>query len=351
MMELGLSVEMVASWMPGSRVEGTAVAIRDIASPDRLQPGDLCFIGDRKHVSEVAGYTGVCLVVGSDWEVPIASGNTLIRVADPMKAMIEVCLRVERMLWPLPDPGIHASSLIATGAYVSPAATVGPFVVIEAGASIGDGVVLDAHAFVGAHVSIGKGTRVGPNTVLGAYTEIGKNCIIGPGVVIGTPGFGYRFDVATDSHVAIPQIGRVRVEDCVEMGANCAIDRARVGESLIGRGTKIDNLVHIGHNVKIGKACILCGQVGISGSVCLGDYVVMGGQAGVGDHIRVAPKSQIGGKTGVISNIDEEGGKYFGIPAMELNVGLRVASLQKRLPELFKRVNQLEQEIRNKGQE
>ncbi len=350
-MELGLSVEMVASWIPGSRVEGRSVPIRRIAPPDSAVEGDLCFVADKKLLPGAKDLSGVCLLVGEGWDLPESQGCTVLRVPDPMAAMIEVCMRVERILWPTAEAGIHAAAVVHPDARVSPLAKVGPCVVIEEGAEVADGAVLEAHVFVGAHACVGARSIVRPNAVIGAYSMVGANCIVGPGVVLGTPGFGYRFDGATGSHVPIPQIGRVRIEDDVEMGANCAIDRARIGETVIGRGTKIDNLVHIGHNVRVGKACILCGQVGISGSVCLGDYVVMGGQVGIGDHLKVASKTQIGGKTGVISSIEEEGGKYFGIPAMELNVALRVVSLQKRLPELFKRVKQLEQEILNKGQE
>ena len=344
MMELGLSVEMVASWIPGSRVEGRSITIRRIAPPDSAVEGDLCFVADKKLLPGAKDLSGVCLLVGEGWDLPESQGCTVLRVPDPMAAMIEVCMRVERILWPTAEAGIHAAAVVHPDARVSPLAKVGPCVVIEEGAEVADGAVLEAHVFVGAHACVGARSIVRPNAVIGAYSMVGANCIVGPGVVLGTPGFGYRFDGATGSHVPIPQIGRVRIEDDVEMGANCAIDRARIGETIIGRGTKIDNLVHIGHNCKIGPNCLIVAQTGISGSTIVDNNVTFGGQVGTVGHIHIGANSVYAARSGIIGDMPE-GVFCAGFPVQPHTDWLRMQAAMKHLPEMSKKLKQMEKKL------
>jgi UDP-3-O-[3-hydroxymyristoyl] glucosamine N-acyltransferase len=160
--------------------------------------------------------------------------------------------------------------------------------------------------------------------------------------VIGSAGFGFEFDRSSGRHVAIPQIGRVVLESDVSVGANTTIDRARIGDTVIGAGTKIDNQVHIAHNCRIGKHCILCAQVGIAGSTVIGDYVVMGGQVGIADHVEIGKASQIGAGSAVIGDLEAGSKVLSAIPAMDFKLAMKVAALNKRLPEFLKRLQNLE---------
>jgi UDP-3-O-[3-hydroxymyristoyl] glucosamine N-acyltransferase len=238
-------------------------------------------------------------------------------------ALAQVCARIEAALWPKPAPGIHPGAVVAPTAKVDATAHVGPLCVVEDGAIIGAGSVLQASVFVGRDARIGEGCYLMPAVVLAAGCSLANRVRLQPGVVVGSDGFGYEF--VRGRHEKLPQIGVVVVEDDVEIGANSTLDRARFSRTVVGEGTKIDNLVQVAHNVVIGRHCILCAQVGISGSTTLEDYVIVGGQAGLGGHI-TAPA-----------------GSYMnGTPAIPYMLERRLQVLHQRLPDLFKRVELLE---------
>jgi UDP-3-O-[3-hydroxymyristoyl] glucosamine N-acyltransferase len=243
------------------------------------------------------------------------------------------------MLWPKPAPGIHRSAQVATGAKVAASATVGPLCVIEDGAVVGERSHLQAQVFVGRGASIGDDCWLMPGVILAAECILKHRVRLQPGVVIGSDGFGYEF--VAHRHQKVPQVGCVVIEDDVEIGANSTLDRARFSRTVVGEGTKIDNLVQVAHNVIIGKHVILCGQVGISGSTTIGDYAVLGGQAGIGGHISIGRKAKVGGQSKVTSNV-EPGVYVNGSPSMPYMLGQRLEVLHRRLPDLFKRVDELE---------
>jgi len=221
---------------------------------------------------------------------------------------------------------------------------------VDPSAEVGKGVVLGPCVVIGPRAQIGEGSRIGPCTVIGRGVAIGRNCEIGsnvsishaylgdqvliqPGTQIGQPGFG--FASSAQGHVRIPQLGRVIVHDKVELGAGCTIDRGALGDTVIGEGTKLDNLVHVAHNVHLGRHCLIAGQVGIAGSSVLGDFVMSGGQAAVADHCRIGSGARLAGRTGVVSRQEIEGGRdYGGVPAKPLRDWLRelhaVAALIKK---------------------
>jgi UDP-3-O-[3-hydroxymyristoyl] glucosamine N-acyltransferase len=253
------------------------------------------------------------------------------------------CARIEQLLWPKPAPGIHASAVVDPKAAVHPTATVGPHCVIEAGATLAAGVHLQAQVFVGRNARIGEQCWLMPGSIVAAECVLGRRVRLQPGVVVGSDGFGYEF--VQGRHEKVPQVGNVVIEDDVEIGANSTLDRARFSRTIIGEGTKIDNLVQIAHNVIIGRHCILCAQVGISGSTRLEDYVVLGGQAGIGGHITIGKGAKSGGQAAITSDV-APGVFVNGSPARPYMLERRLQVLHQRLPELFKRVTELEAQIK-----
>lgn len=334
------TAEIAAIIQPRGQRGATTETVRGIASLADAGPGDLSFLGNAKYKTEVAGTRASVVILPADFVGEPPAGQLFLLVDNPSVSLARICARIERALWPKPAPGIHPTASVAPGATVSASATVGPLCVVEAGATIGERVHLQAQVFVGRSATVGDDSWLMPHVVVAAECRIGRRVLLQPGVIIGGDGFGYEF--VKGRHEKVPQVGIVVVEDDVEIGANTTVDRARFSRTLIGEGTKIDNLVQIGHNVLIGRHCMICGQVGISGSAKLEDYVVLGGQAGVAGHITVGKGVKAGGKSGL--NTDLAPGSFVnGNPAIPYLLERRIAVLHQRLPELFKRVDAIEQ--------
>jgi UDP-3-O-[3-hydroxymyristoyl] glucosamine N-acyltransferase len=242
---------------------------------------------------------------------------------------------------PAPSPGIHPTAVVGEAAQIHPSVHIGPRAVVEDGASIGEGSVVGAGCYVGPGARLGKAVALGPNAVVLRNCQIGDRVRIGAGSVIGEKGFGYEWD--GEKHLEVPHLGIVVIEDDVEIGANCAVDRAKTGETRIGRGTKIDNLVQVAHNVRVGKHCLLAGQVGIAGSCVLGDGVIMAGQAGLADSVTLGEGAIIGSQAGVPGDLPG-GDVYLGSPARPLKEMRRIFAAMARLPELINRVRALERD-------
>jgi len=249
-----------------------------------------------------------------------------IRVADSYFAMSQVVTQwfVSRRL----PQGISPDASIASSAKLGQNVSVGAFATIGEGSVIGDDAVIFQGVSIEAGCSLGAGTIVYPNAVIYDGTLIGRRCVVHANCVIGSDGYG--FATHSGKHHKIPQIGIVRIEDDVEIGAGTTIDRAAFGETVIGEGTKIDNLVQIGHNVKIGRHCLIVSQVGIAGSTELGDYVAVGGQSGLSGHLKIGSRVQIGGGSAVVEDTPE-GSKVMGYPALPFRQFARREALLKRL--------------------
>lgn len=243
--------------------------------------------------------------------------------------------------WPVAN-GVHPTAVVAVGSSVDPAASVGPYCVVSEGATVAAGAVLRAFVFVGPGCRVGERTVLEPHAVLLQDVSVGADCRVLPGAVLGADGFGFAWDGSR--HAKVPQAGGVVIGDCVEIGSNACVDRASCGETEVAQGVKLDNLVQVAHNVKIGAHTVVASQTGFSGSSSIGEGCVIGGQVGVGDHVSVAPGSSFGGQTGVSSDIDEPG-QFFGTPARPVGLALRVAAAQTELPDLLKRVRALEAEL------
>ncbi|HEY8994956.1 MAG TPA: UDP-3-O-(3-hydroxymyristoyl)glucosamine N-acyltransferase [Lacunisphaera sp.] len=341
-MQVSYTPAEIAAIVGAERTQGTTTRlVTDIASLSAAQPGDLSFLGNAKYRTQVPGSSATVLLLPLDYPGAPQSDQVFLYVDNPSAALARLCARIEQALWPRPAPGIHASAVVAPSAQVDASAHIGPLCVVEDGVHIGADCVLQASVFVGRDARIGEGCFIMPGCVVATTCSLGNRVRLQPGVVIGSDGFGYEF--VKGRHEKVPQIGTVVIGDDVEIGANSTLDRARFSRTVVGEGTKIDNLVQIAHNVTIGKHCILCSQVGISGSTTLEDYVILGGQAGIGGHITLGKGSKAGGQAGVSTDL-APGSYVNGTPALPYLLERRLAILHQRLPDLFKRVERLEQQ-------
>ena len=323
----------------GAELRGDAsVVIRSAAGIKDAGDGDITFLANGKYRSFLRKTGASAVIVGPG----ISSGSLPALVAtDPYRSFLEV-LHLFRPAPDLPPSGIDPSAIVSPEASLGERVSIGPHAVVQAGAVLGDDVAVMAGAFVGARSRIGAQTRLYPNAVVREDVEIGARCLLQPGAVVGSDGFG--FAATSEGHVKIPQIGRVVVEDDVEIGANSTIDRATTGATRIGRGTKIDNLVHVAHNVEIGSHSILCAQVGISGSTKIGSWVTLAGQAGLAGHIELGDGARVGAQSGVTKSIPE-GETVSGYPAADHTKAKRVYASMRHLPEALRVLRELERRI------
>jgi UDP-3-O-[3-hydroxymyristoyl] glucosamine N-acyltransferase len=333
------ATEIVSIVQPLKTAGSTMQRVRDIASLTTAKAGDLAFLGNLKYKADVAATKASVVLVPPDFSGEPQPDQQFLFVKNPSASLARICARIEQALWPKPAPQVHPTAYIAPGAKVDPSAFIGPLCVVEEGCVIGAGTVLEGSVHCGRNVQIGSGCWIMPGCVIAGGCEIRHRVRLQPGVVLGSDGFGYEF--VNGRHEKVPQIGNVVVEDDVEIGANSTVDRARFSRTVIGEGTKIDNLVQVAHNVIIGKHCILCAQVGISGSTTLEDYVVLGGQAGAAGHLTIGKGAKAGGRAGITSDV-AAGAFVNGNPALPYMLERRLVVLQHKLPELFKRVEILE---------
>ncbi|MFH1500304.1 MAG: UDP-3-O-(3-hydroxymyristoyl)glucosamine N-acyltransferase [Verrucomicrobiota bacterium] len=327
---------------PRSSRGHTAATLTGIAALKDAAPGDISFLGNPKYKTDVAASRASVILVPVDYDAEPSADQCLLLVDNPSAALAKLCARIEQLLWPRPAAGIHPSAIIDPSAKIAADATVGPLCVIEAGVVIGARTHVQAHAFLGRDVVVGEDCWLLPGVKIYNECVLRDRVRLHAGVVIGSDGFGYEFNAGR--HEKVPQVGRVVIESDVEIGANTTIDRARFSQTLIGEGTKIDNLVQIGHNVVVGKHCLLCAQVGISGSTTLGDYVVLGGQAGVAGHLHLGKGTKAGGQSGI--GADTTPGSYVnGSPALPYMLERRITVLRERIPGLFRQVDTLQREL------
>lgn len=239
-------------------------------------------------------------------------------------------------------PGVHPTAVVAPDALVDPEASIGPLAVVETGAAVGAGTRVGAGAFIGHEVVLGAGCVVAPGVRIMRRCRIGDRVRIEAGAVIGAEGFGYEWD--GERHLRVPHLGIVVLEDDVDIGANTTVDRAKTGETRIGRGAKIDNLVQIGHGVHIGAHCIVVAQTGLSGSVVLQPGAVLAGQTGVADNVTIGPGAIVAAQSGVTKDLDG-GGAYMGMPARPVAEARRLTAAYHQLPEILRRLRVLEKKV------
>lgn len=308
-------------------------SISGVATLAEAKEGDLSFFNNPKYKEALLKTKASVLLVPKDIEVKPAVGQTFIFVDDPSFVLAKFCREVELSLIEKPAPGIHPSAVVHPTAEISENAYIGPLCVIEAEAQVGAAVLI-SQISIGAHAKVGDQSILFPKVSVGSYCEIGTRNRLLEGCVVGSDGFGYA--EIKGRHERIPQIGHVKTESEVDIGANSTIDRARLGVTLIGEGTKIDNLVQIAHNVQVGKHCLLVSQTGISGSTIIGDNVIFAGKSGAAGHLEIGANSVVGPTSAVLRSI-KSGSKVMGVPAISNVLYWRLNSLNEKLPELFRR--------------
>jgi UDP-3-O-[3-hydroxymyristoyl] glucosamine N-acyltransferase len=336
------AAEISAIVQPRAIRGATAETVRGIAALEAAGPGDLTFLSNPKYRAQVAQTRASVILLPLDFVGEPAPGQMFLLVEKPSVALARLCSRIEQALWPKPAPGVHPTAFVAPGARVAASATIGPLCVVEGEAELGERVHLQAQVFVGRGACLGDDCWLMPGAIVAAECVLGRRVCLHPGVVVGSDGFGYEF--VNGRHEKMPQVGIIVIEDDVEIGANSTLDRARFSRTVVGEGTKIDNLVQVGHNVTIGRHCILCAQVGISGSATIEDYVILGGQAGVAGHLTVGRTSKVAGQAGVLFSLPAAS-YVAGNPPLPLNLDRRIHVLKQRLPDLFRRVEAIEAQL------
>jgi len=316
--------------------------IRGFASLEVAQSDQVSFFGNEKYAGQLAE-TGAGAVLTGTIDVQIPEGVALIHVENAIMAF-DTIIREYGVKPPAFAVGVSETAFVGAGCtFNADKVSISPNATLMDGATIGNGSRIGANTVISNNAAIGENCEIGPNVTVREGCIIGDNVIIHPGVVVGADGFGFEF--SDGKHLKIEQLGIVRIENDVEIGANTTIDRARFGETVIGEGTKIDNLVQIGHNCVIGKHCIIVAQTGISGSTRIGNYVTLAAQCGVAGHLSLADQTTFGGRSGVISSVEEPGGTYFGYPARPLKEDRRQNMRIKQLGNLMNRVKALEKKL------
>ena len=319
------------------QVVGDDVEIRGVASLSEAAPGDLAFMESPKLLRQAERSAASALLVPPDVAVP---DKPHIRVPNPRIAFAGALslFSTDRPI----KPSIHPTAVVGEGAQIAPSATVMAYAVIGARSVIGEGAVIHPLVHIGEDVSVGAESILFPQVTLYDQVSLGARVRVHSGTVIGADGFGY--ERANGRYLKVPHIGTVVVEDDVEIGANCTIDRAKTGATRVGRGTKIDNLVQIAHNVRIGANCVIVAQVGLCGSVRLEDYVMAGGQAAVSEHHVIGKGARLGARAGVISDVPA-GEVYSGFPARPHKQWLKSKAAVQKLPESLQRLREMERRI------
>jgi UDP-3-O-[3-hydroxymyristoyl] glucosamine N-acyltransferase len=333
---LVLTAAAIAEAVGGKLVGDPSVAVTGVASLDRASPSDLSFLGAAKYAQLFASSrAGIVLIVPELAEAP---GRTPARVVvdRPQEALLALLPRFHRIA--SVAPGIHPTAVIGTAARLGADVSIGPYAVIGDGAEIGNGTVIGPHCVLGAGVLIGENVHLVASVTVYSGSRVGDRVTMHAGVRIGSDGFGYV--QRGGQHVKIPHVGRCLIEDDVEIGANTTIDRGSIDDTVIGAGTKIDNLVQIGHNVRVGKSCLIMGQAGIAGSVRIEDGCMILGQVGIAGHHTIGKGARVAAQAGVFGDIPA-GETWSGYPARPHKEALRAQAALFKLPSLLRRIERL----------
>ena len=332
-----MNIQSLANLLDGELLNGSLDT--DIAGLNTLQnatKNEVSFLANMKYKNDLHSCKAGAILVASDFPDDQSSGKVLLKVADPYLAFA----KLQRHFHPAPvSSGLrHPSAVIDDSATLAADVDIGPLAVIGKGVTIGAGSIIESGCVVEDFVSIGKQCLLRTRAVVCHDCVLGDRIILQASAVIGTDGFGYAW--TGSEHLKIPQIGRVVIEDDVEIGANSSIDRGALGDTVIGKGVKLDNLIQIGHNVEIGPYSIMASQVGISGSTKIGTGCQIGGQVGIAGHLNIGDGVQLAAKSGVLSDL-EGGAAYAGAPAMPHRAWLKMSVAMTKLPEIWKQIKKL----------
>ena len=324
------------------------VRVRRVMPTDLAEPDAITFVSQSKYLESLSDTQAAAVMLAPDVaerEAERVPENVVI-VAVP-RPYVAYARAAQALQGDRRGPkGRHPSAVVEDGAKVHADTSLGPFAFVEAGAEIGEGAVLYPGVHVHAEAKVGPGSILYDHVVVRHGCSVGARCILHPGVVIGADGYGFAQDPGPDGveHVKIPQLGDVVLEDDVEIGANSCVDRGALGTTRVGRGTKIDNLVQVGHNVQLGQGTLLVAQSGIAGSSTLGDYVTVGAQAGISGHLSIGAGSLVHGQAGVMDDLPEKS-VVVGAPATDKRTFFKTVVHTRKLSDLFKRVKELERRL------
>lgn len=335
------TLQEIAAWVEGTTVGDGEVTVSGVASVEEAEPGDLVFAESPRFLSLALHSHAAAVLVTAEAQAALPDPpKPLLVVANPRLAFVRVLeVFAPRLSAP---PGIHPSAQVGVGVEMGEGVSIGADVTVGDSVLLGNRVLLLPGVRIGDGCVIGDETVLYPNVVLYPRVRIGRRCLLHAGCVIGADGFGY-IPVGASLR-KVPQLGTVEIGDDVEMGANCCIDRAKTGVTTIGPGTKLDNLVHVAHNVRIGASCLLIAQTGIAGSSTLGNGVIVAGQSGVTDHVTIGDGARVAAKSGVIGNVPA-GATVIGFPARPHADRMREYAAAALLPEYIKRIRALEKKL------
>src|SRR5580692_6278836 len=334
---MSLTASQIAEKLQGEVVGDGSITLTGLATADGAKPGDLTFAEKDTYLAAAEESQASAILVPKEFT---SSKKVLIRVPNARVAMAKLL----PIFFP-PDqhaPGVHPSATIAPSAQVDPTCHIGPNCIIGARVRVGARSVLMGGNHLGRDCQLGDDVRLFPNVVIYPKCQVGHRVAIHAGSVIGSDGYGYVFD--TSFHRKMLQVGNVIIGDDVEIGANAAIDRGALGPTVIGAGTKIDNLVHVAHNVIIGRHCLIMGQVGFAGSTHLGDYCVIASQSGIAGHLKLGQQVTVGGKSGVMRDVPDKE-TVLGLPAVPDKQSKRQWVAIQKLPEMMLRMRELEKQV------
>lgn len=335
-----MRVRELAEWLGGTFEGDGEKELSGVAPLETAGAADVSFVGNRKAALQAESSAAGCLIVPMEWPSP--SSRTVIRAGEPRTAFA----RAMNRFYPTAElkPGVHASAVVGNDVEMGALVHIGAHAVVGDGTRIGVATSIGAGCIVGKRVALGEGCVLHPNVTVYDNVDIGRGSVLHSGCVIGADGFGYVMEHGRWHK--FPQVGRVEIADFVEIGANSCVDRAALGVTSIGEGTKLDNMVHVGHNCRIGKHVVVAAQTGFSGGVVVEDYAVIGGQVGIGDKARIETRAVLGSGCGVLSSkIVRSGETVWGTPARPLKQHLEQLANLARLPGLRREVGELKRRL------
>jgi UDP-3-O-[3-hydroxymyristoyl] glucosamine N-acyltransferase len=344
-----VTVGDIAKLLGAELVGDARTLISGVSGLDSAMPGTISFIENENLLATALGSSASAIIapasigekVRGAQKMGDLQGKPAVLTGNPRLAFAKVMEYLQPL--DLPEPGIHPTAIVEKDAHIGEGVTIREFAYVGHHAHIGDGAVIYPHVVVGNGAQIGNATILYPSVVINHHVHVGERVRIHSGSVIGGDGFGYVLD--NGKHHKVPQIGTVIIEDDVEIGANVCIDRAMLGATRVGAGTKIDNLAQIAHNVQIGRNVIICALVGLSGSVVVEDDVVLAGQVGARDHVKIGKGAIIGAQSGVMNDIPA-GGFMLGSPAVAHRDFMKMEASARKLPEALRTLRQLERQVR-----
>ncbi|MBA3466722.1 MAG: UDP-3-O-(3-hydroxymyristoyl)glucosamine N-acyltransferase [Gemmatimonadaceae bacterium] len=327
---------VIAALVSGELVGDGSAVVTGVAPLDRAGPLDLSILAGARYTPMLAETKAAVVLIDPEFREAVGAPRARIFVKQPLEKLLAVLPR----LYPetLPAPGVAATARIGTGAKLGDGVSLGEYAVVGPGVRLGTGVVIGAHTVVGDGAQIGDGSRLWPSVVIYPGAVLGARVNVHAGARIGSDGFGYVFK--DGAHTKIPHVGRCIIGDDVEIGANATIDRGSIDDTVIGAGTKIDNLVHVAHNVRIGTRCLLMAQVGVAGSAIIGDNCVIAGQAGISGHLTIGAGARIAAQAGVFGDIPA-GETWSGYPARPHRESLRASGALFKLAGMMRRLEKL----------